>query len=95
MAQADAHACLLDALNLRKVVVIGGSMGATSRSRPRTPICWRCETYVEVADWNTPGGPLFQPCQQHWIDQVNHREIGASRPRPSSSIYATSTSPGS
>jgi len=30
MAQADAHACLLDALNLPKVVVIGGSMGAPS-----------------------------------------------------------------
>lgn len=30
MAQADAHACLLDALNLQKVVVIGGSMGAPS-----------------------------------------------------------------
>ncbi len=29
-AQADAHACLLDALNLQKVVVIGGSMGAPS-----------------------------------------------------------------
>lgn len=30
MAQADAHACLLDALNLQKVVVIAGSMGAPS-----------------------------------------------------------------
>ena len=30
MAQADAHACLLDALNLKTVVVIGGSMGAPS-----------------------------------------------------------------
>jgi 2-hydroxy-6-oxonona-2,4-dienedioate hydrolase len=30
MAQADAHGCLLDALNLPKVVVIGGSMGAPS-----------------------------------------------------------------
>lgn len=30
MAQADAHACLLDALKLQKVVVIGGSMGAPS-----------------------------------------------------------------
>jgi 2-hydroxy-6-oxonona-2,4-dienedioate hydrolase len=29
-AQADAHACVLDALNLQKVVVIGGSMGAPS-----------------------------------------------------------------
>lgn len=29
-AQADAHACLLEALNLQKVVVIGGSMGAPS-----------------------------------------------------------------
>ena len=30
MAQADAHACLLDALKLEKVVVMGGSMGAPS-----------------------------------------------------------------
>jgi 2-hydroxy-6-oxonona-2,4-dienedioate hydrolase len=30
MAQADAHACLLDALGLRTVVVIGGSAGAPS-----------------------------------------------------------------
>jgi pimeloyl-ACP methyl ester carboxylesterase len=30
MAQADAHVCLLDALNLQKVVVLGGSMGAPS-----------------------------------------------------------------
>jgi len=30
IAQADAHACLLDALGLQKVVVIGGSMGAPS-----------------------------------------------------------------
>jgi 2-hydroxy-6-oxonona-2,4-dienedioate hydrolase len=29
-AQADAHACLLDALKLEKVVVVGGSMGAPS-----------------------------------------------------------------
>lgn len=29
-AQADAHACLLDALGLQKVVVVGGSMGAPS-----------------------------------------------------------------
>jgi pimeloyl-ACP methyl ester carboxylesterase len=29
-AQADAHACLLDALGLRQVVVVGGSMGAPS-----------------------------------------------------------------
>jgi pimeloyl-ACP methyl ester carboxylesterase len=29
-AQADAHACLLDALKLRKVIVVGGSMGAPS-----------------------------------------------------------------
>lgn len=29
-AQADAHVCLLDALNLHRVVVIGGSMGAPS-----------------------------------------------------------------
>jgi 2-hydroxy-6-oxonona-2,4-dienedioate hydrolase len=30
MAQADAHACLLDALKLQKVLVMGGSMGAPS-----------------------------------------------------------------
>jgi 2-hydroxy-6-oxonona-2,4-dienedioate hydrolase len=30
MAQADAHACLLDALKIEKVIVIGGSMGAPS-----------------------------------------------------------------
>lgn len=30
MAQADAHACLLDALNLRRVTVLGGSAGAPS-----------------------------------------------------------------
>jgi len=30
MAQADAHACLLDALQVQKVVVLGGSMGAPS-----------------------------------------------------------------
>jgi 2-hydroxy-6-oxonona-2,4-dienedioate hydrolase len=30
IAQADAHACLLDALKLQKVVVVGGSMGAPS-----------------------------------------------------------------
>ncbi|HXY50287.1 MAG TPA: alpha/beta hydrolase [Terriglobales bacterium] len=30
IAQADAHACLLDALNQQKVVVLGGSMGAPS-----------------------------------------------------------------
>jgi len=30
MAQADAHACLLDALKLDRVVVVGGSMGAPS-----------------------------------------------------------------
>lgn len=30
MAQADAHACLLDGLKLEKVVVVGGSMGAPS-----------------------------------------------------------------
>jgi pimeloyl-ACP methyl ester carboxylesterase len=30
MAQANAHACLLDALKLQKVVVVGGSMGAPS-----------------------------------------------------------------
>lgn len=30
MAQADAHACLLDALHLQRVVIIGGSMGAPS-----------------------------------------------------------------
>ena len=30
MAQADAHACLLKALKLEKVVVVGGSMGAPS-----------------------------------------------------------------
>ena len=30
MAQADAHACLLDALNLPRVAVAGGSMGAPS-----------------------------------------------------------------
>jgi pimeloyl-ACP methyl ester carboxylesterase len=30
MAQADAHVCLLDTLNLQKVVVVGGSMGAPS-----------------------------------------------------------------
>jgi len=30
MAQADAHACLLDALHLQKVIVAGGSMGAPS-----------------------------------------------------------------
>jgi 2-hydroxy-6-oxonona-2,4-dienedioate hydrolase len=30
MAQADAHACLLDALNLPRVAVVGGSMGAPS-----------------------------------------------------------------
>ena len=29
-AQADAHACLLDALKLQRVVVIGGSVGAPS-----------------------------------------------------------------
>ena len=29
-AQADAHACLLDALSLHKVIVVGGSMGAPS-----------------------------------------------------------------
>jgi 2-hydroxy-6-oxonona-2,4-dienedioate hydrolase len=29
-AQADAHACLLDALKLQKAIVIGGSMGAPS-----------------------------------------------------------------
>ncbi len=29
-AQADAHACLLDALKLQKVIVVGGSMGAPS-----------------------------------------------------------------
>lgn len=30
IAQADAHACLLNALKLEKVVVVGGSMGAPS-----------------------------------------------------------------
>lgn len=30
MAQADAHACLLDALNLQTVFVVGASMGAPS-----------------------------------------------------------------
>jgi pimeloyl-ACP methyl ester carboxylesterase len=30
MAQADAHTCLLDALKLQKVIVVGGSMGAPS-----------------------------------------------------------------
>ena len=30
IAQADAHACLLDALKLQKAVIIGGSMGAPS-----------------------------------------------------------------
>ena len=30
MTQADADACLLDVLNLKKVVVLGGSMGAPS-----------------------------------------------------------------
>jgi pimeloyl-ACP methyl ester carboxylesterase len=30
VAQADAHACLLEALKLKKVVVVGGSMGAPS-----------------------------------------------------------------
>jgi pimeloyl-ACP methyl ester carboxylesterase len=30
MAQADAHACLLDALNLRKVAALGGSAGVPS-----------------------------------------------------------------
>ena len=30
MTQADAHACLLDVLNLQKVSVIGGSIGAPS-----------------------------------------------------------------
>lgn len=30
MAQADAHACLLDALNLRRVAVLGASAGAPS-----------------------------------------------------------------
>ncbi|MBI3669681.1 MAG: alpha/beta hydrolase [Acidobacteria bacterium] len=30
MAQADAHACLLDALNLPRVAVLGGSAGAPS-----------------------------------------------------------------
>ena len=30
MAQADAHACLLDALKIEKVTVVGGSMGAPS-----------------------------------------------------------------
>jgi pimeloyl-ACP methyl ester carboxylesterase len=29
-AQADAHACLLDSLNVHKTIVIGGSMGAPS-----------------------------------------------------------------
>lgn len=29
-AQADAHACLLDALNVPKAIVVGGSMGAPS-----------------------------------------------------------------
>jgi pimeloyl-ACP methyl ester carboxylesterase len=30
MAQADAHACLLDALEIRAAIVVGGSMGAPS-----------------------------------------------------------------
>jgi 2-hydroxy-6-oxonona-2,4-dienedioate hydrolase len=46
MAQADAHGCLLDALNLQKVVVIGGSMGAPSAMQLSIRHPQRCSALI-------------------------------------------------
>jgi 2-hydroxy-6-oxonona-2,4-dienedioate hydrolase len=46
IAQADAHACLLEALKLQKVVVVGGSMGAPSAMQLCLPHPDRCSALV-------------------------------------------------
>jgi len=48
MAQGDAHSCLLDAMNLRKVTVLGGSAGAPSTMQLCLRHPERCSAMVLV-----------------------------------------------
>jgi 2-hydroxy-6-oxonona-2,4-dienedioate hydrolase len=48
MTQADAHACLLDAINLPKVIVLGGSVGAPSTMQLCLRHPGRCSAIVLV-----------------------------------------------
>jgi pimeloyl-ACP methyl ester carboxylesterase len=64
MAQADAHACLLDALNLPRVMVMGGSMGAPSAMQ----FCFRhperCSALVLLVPIAFAPRPANQPPPQ-------------------------------
>ncbi|MGA3093101.1 MAG: alpha/beta hydrolase [Terriglobales bacterium] len=64
MAQADAHACLLDALNLQKVVVIGGSMGAPSAMQLCIRHPERCSALVLLFPIAFAPRPANQPPPQ-------------------------------
>jgi 2-hydroxy-6-oxonona-2,4-dienedioate hydrolase len=64
-AQANAHACLLDALGLQKVIVVGGSMGAPSAMQLCLRHPDRCSALVllfPIAYAPRPEGePVAQP----------------------------------
>ncbi len=64
MAQADAHACLLDALNVRKVAVIGGSMGAPSAMQLCLRHPERCSAMVLLFPIAFAPEPTSKPQEQ-------------------------------
>jgi 2-hydroxy-6-oxonona-2,4-dienedioate hydrolase len=64
-AQADAHACLLDALKLHQAVVIGGSMGAPSALQLCLRHPRRCSALVLLFPIAYVPHPANEPPPQH------------------------------
>jgi len=81
IAQAEAHACLLDALNLQKVIVVGGSMGAPSAMQfcLRHPDrCSRLVLLFPIAFAPRPGNeppPRASPFAQFLMDTTLHSDF--------------------
>lgn len=64
MAQADAHACLLDALELKKVFVVGASMGAPSTLQLCIRHADRCTAMVLLVPMTFSPRQETEPPQQ-------------------------------
>jgi pimeloyl-ACP methyl ester carboxylesterase len=66
-AQADAHACLLDALAIPQAAIIGVSAGGPSSMQFAIRYPDRCAALVLLVPlaWRPPDAPVWQPCAPH------------------------------
>jgi pimeloyl-ACP methyl ester carboxylesterase len=78
-AQADAHACLLDALGIRQAAVLGGSAGAPSALQMALRHPDRVSALVLVVPlaWKPPTRADSAPPLPPWVENTMMRMLGS------------------